>query len=350
MRLQKRADIERFVRRPDAAIRAAVIHGRDLALVGEMADILAASVTADVNDPFSVSVLSDSELLARQDCLEGELSAVSMTGGRRLVRLRLTNGRASLDKIVLEALEGHLAGRLNPEAFFLVESSSLERGSGLRKLAETARDCAELVCYDDESADLLRLLREQLTQNGVHLTVEALDQLATRLPRDRGVARREIERLCLFIGPDRNAPTEAAELINFFGVEPEAILSDAAFDAFGGRASAAHDCLRRSAQEGESGVSAIRALSFHAARLRKVAALQTGGADAQTAAKSVGIFWKNEREFLRQCRAWKTGGLAGVQRDILTADRACKQSGSPDHLIAERLVLAIALRARHAGL
>jgi DNA polymerase-3 subunit delta len=35
---------------------------------------------------------------------------------------------------------------------------------------------------------------------------------------------------------------------------------------------------------------------------------------------------------------------------VLAADRACKQTGSPDELIAERLAFAIAGRARRLGL
>jgi DNA polymerase-3 subunit delta len=39
-----------------------------------------------------------------------------------------------------------------------------------------------------------------------------------------------------------------------------------------------------------------------------------------------------------------------LQSEILAADRACKQTGSPDRLIAERLALTIAGRARRLGL
>jgi DNA polymerase-3 subunit delta len=35
---------------------------------------------------------------------------------------------------------------------------------------------------------------------------------------------------------------------------------------------------------------------------------------------------------------------------LLAADRACKTTGSPDRLIAERLALAVASRAKRLGL
>ena len=82
----------------------------------------------------------------------------------------------------------------------------------------------------------------------------------------------------------------------------------------------------------------------------KLLTLARSGADMKEAAKSAGVFWKQEREFLRQARAWTLHELDRIQPDVLDADRACKQAGSPDALIAERLLLSIAGRARRLGL
>jgi DNA polymerase-3 subunit delta len=49
-------------------------------------------------------------------------------------------------------------------------------------------------------------------------------------------------------------------------------------------------------------------------------------------------------------RAWKLSDLDTLQPDLLEADRACKTTGYPDGLIAERLALTIAARARRLGL
>ncbi|HZZ90892.1 MAG TPA: DNA polymerase III subunit delta, partial [Caulobacteraceae bacterium] len=121
-------------------------------------------------------------------------------------------------------------------------------------------------------------------------------------------------------------------------------------DAFGGRLAAAQAGLRRAAQEGEGGPSAVRAMSQHLARLRRTATLRAAGAELAEAVKASGVFWKHEREFQRQARAWDLGPIGEIQPELLEADRACKQTGSPDHLIAERLALTIAAKARRLGL
>ena len=98
MILSRRPDIERFLARPDAGIRAAVIYGRDLGVVRERAAQLAKQVTEDPDDPFNVALLTEGDLAGDDARLEGELAAQSLMGGRRLVRLRLGGERAASEK------------------------------------------------------------------------------------------------------------------------------------------------------------------------------------------------------------------------------------------------------------
>jgi DNA polymerase-3 subunit delta len=347
--VSKRADIDRFLAGPPAEVRAAVIYGRDRAIVRERADALAAKVAARPDDPFDVAVVTEGDIDGEPARLYDELSALSLMGGRRLVRLRLDD-KASVDRTAAEALKVHLDGQLNPDAFFLVEAGALGRDSALRKEAEKASGSAVIPCYEDEAGDVARMIREGLARDKVGLTNEALELLRNRLPHERGVARQEIERLALYLGPGSGVVATPADLEDFLGVEPEASLADAAIDAFGGRLAQAQAGLRRAAQEGEGGPAAVRAMSFHLGRLRRTLTLVKSGAGAQEAAKASGVFWKTEKEFLRQARAWTLPLIDDVQAELLAADRACKTSGAPDQLIAERLALTIAGRARRLGL
>ncbi|MDN8999684.1 hypothetical protein Q0P46_14165, partial [Staphylococcus aureus] len=80
---------------------------------------------------------------------------------------------------------------------------------------------------------------------------DALDRFVARLPRERGLMRQEIERLALFIGPGSGRTIGPEELEQHLGVEPDASLSDAALQAFGGRPGPAQSGLRRAFAEGE---------------------------------------------------------------------------------------------------
>ncbi len=104
------------------------------------------------------------------------------------------------------------------------------------------------------------------------------------------MARQEIERLILFLGPGSGTVAGPADLEAFLGVEPEASLADAAQDAFGGRLNwPPRPALRRAALEGEAGPAAVRAMGMHLARLRKALTLHAkAGAGLAEAAKSAG--------------------------------------------------------------
>jgi DNA polymerase-3 subunit delta len=98
------------------------------------------------------------------------------------------------------------------------------------------------------------------------------------------------------------------------------------------------------------GPAVVRFMGMHLLRLRRVLTQREAGADLQSAARSAGVFWKNEREFLRQARSWTLPTLDSIQAELLAADRACKRAGSPADLIAQRLALSIAARAQRLGL
>lgn len=350
MILKRRPDIDRFLTRPDPAVRAVLIYGRDRGVVRERAEQLARALVPDIDDPFNTALLTDGDVEADPARLEAELAALSMIGGKRLVRLRLHSEKASVDRSVAEAVIAHIDGRLNPDAAFVIEAGALGRESTLRKTAEKADAVCVIPCYEDEAGDVARMTREALRADNVSLSSEALELFVGRLPKERGVARQEIERLALFIGPGSGVSLGISELEDFLGVEPDASLYEAANDAFGGRAGPTRNGLVRAFEEGETGPAAVRAASQHLGKLRRIVALSRSGADMKEAAKAAGVFWKQEREMLRQARSWSLSELDSVQTDLLDADRACKRAGSPDALIAERALLSVAGRARRLGL
>ena len=62
MILSKRADADRFLARPPANVRAAVIWGRDRGGVRERADGLARKVCDNPDDPFDAALLTEADV------------------------------------------------------------------------------------------------------------------------------------------------------------------------------------------------------------------------------------------------------------------------------------------------
>jgi DNA polymerase-3 subunit delta len=77
-----------FLRRPPPEMRGALLYGPDAGLVRERADLLTAAICGNLKDPFRISELSASILAADTARLADEVAAMSLVGGRRVVRIR----------------------------------------------------------------------------------------------------------------------------------------------------------------------------------------------------------------------------------------------------------------------
>jgi DNA polymerase-3 subunit delta len=349
MKLAK-AELNHFVNNPPGQYLAAVFSGKDRALVREQATRLAKILVPDINDPFNVSQLTETDIDSDAAILEDELCALSLMGGRRLIRLKFFNEKATLDRIVATTLKSHAAGDLNREAFLILECGAFAGDSALRKLCESDKHIAYVPIYEEEAGDIIRLTRAKLAADKVSLTTAAMDIFIKALPKEHGIALQEIERLICFIGPNSNKTLNETEILDFLGGEPEGSFFKASLDAFGGRLKGAQAGIRRAFAEGEPAVMAIRAISLHYNRLRQFKSLLETGTPLKQAARIAGIFWKDEDEYARQARAWRQNALDALASDIVETDIQCKSTGMPDLLLAERLYLQIAGRAAKFGL
>ena len=82
------ARIAGFLQRPDPEIRSVLLYGPDEGLVRERAEAVARSVCPDLRDPFRVADLTAGVLAADPARLADEAAQLSLTGGRRVVRVR----------------------------------------------------------------------------------------------------------------------------------------------------------------------------------------------------------------------------------------------------------------------
>src|ERR1700689_2430592 len=123
----KSHEADRYAAKPPKDLAIALVYGPDAGLVQERAEKLLKSVVPDLTDPFNVADLSETVLLADPPRLADEAAAISMMGGRRVVRVRgATNNLTDL-------LEGFLDDPPG-DALVVVEAGDIAKSSGLPKL------------------------------------------------------------------------------------------------------------------------------------------------------------------------------------------------------------------------
>ncbi len=182
-----------FLRRPPPEIRGVLLYGPDAGLVRERADQLTVSICGDLKDPFRISELSAAILAGDPARLADEVAAMSLVGGRRVVRIR--DAGEALAALLAETFAG-----ARGDSLIVIEAGDLPARSGLRKLCEARANAAAVACYADSPRELGEVIRQTFAAHRIAVSGEAQAYLVAHLGGDRLVTRQELEKLALYIG------------------------------------------------------------------------------------------------------------------------------------------------------
>jgi DNA polymerase III subunit delta len=325
-----------FLRDPGAC-RVVLLYGEDVGMIRDRALALVRAVTGGVDDPFRVAELNRDEV----GHLADEAASLSLTGGRRVVRLRDAGDSATA------AVAAILKGAA-PALVVLEAASPLPPRSRLRALAEAAPDAAAIACYPEEGRALEDTIRNLLTEAGVAVDREALAWLSAQLGADRASTRQELEKLALYVGPGGRVDLEAAQTC--VGDLAGLSLDDALFAATEGDVAMADRALELAIAEGATPVGVLRAALMHLQRLHRVRLSVDDGLPAGEAMKSARppVFFRRTGAFADALGLWSSGGLMAAMAGLAEAERSCKRTGAPDDVLSRNAVLALARRAAQA--
>ncbi len=335
---------EAFLKKPDPKIRAVVIYGNDDGLIAERATQLAKSVCEDLKDPFRVVDIAGDVLKHDPARLADEFSAMSLMGGRRVVRVRPAGEESAT---ALENLVAATAG----DALIVVEGGNLTPRSSLRTLAETEPCLAAMPCYMDSAEALEGLVESSARAQGLNVDADALDWIVERLGGDRGQTRSEIDKLLLYKAGDDAKTITMADAMAVLGDTASIGIDDVIAATFDGELVALDRALDRVFAEGGNPVQLVRSLQRHADQLHLVSGNAARGGNLESAmfkARGLPRGGPVRQRFERHLRAWPLPRLGLAVSTILEAEIDCKRTGLPDEAIARRLCLRLAQAARQS--
>lgn len=320
------------------ACRVVLLYGDDTGLIRERAETLIRSVAGGLDDPFRVADLGRDDVARLPD----EAASLSLTGGRRVIRVREAGDST------VASVRAVLNGK--GEALVVLEAPGLAGRSRLRSLLEAAPDGAAIGCYPEEGRAVEETIRAMLAEARVSVEPEALAWLVGQLGADRASTRQEISKLALYAGRGGRVDMQAAAACvgDLAGLQ----LEDALFAATTGDIARTDRALELAIAEGASPVGVVRAALLHLERLHRARlAVDAGQAPAEAAkAARPPVFFRRVGAFSRALTLWPGPALLGALEGLAQAERACKRTGAPDGVICRNAVLALARRAaREAG-
>jgi DNA polymerase-3 subunit delta len=336
----KPAQIDNFVQNPQRGVRVILVFGPDAGLVSERAETLAAKLVPDKNDPFAVSHLTGAMINEDASRLYDEASAMTLVGGRRLIRVQraLEGNAVALNKLIADPPAC--------DSVILIEGGDLDKRSKLRAACETASDLtASLPCYLEDAGARQRTIAAMLQAEKISASRDVIRLLADILPPDRLALRSEIEKLCLYAkGQKEVTPDDVRAIIADAGGAEIDDLVQASASGDAKRTAALFDHLL---DEQASPVAMLRAMQRHLMRLQLARAHMAAGMGAGEALKKLSppVFWKLVEPMTRQLGRWPLERIEARLAQLAEAEAACKRTGTPDTALTSHLFLSMAVRA-----
>jgi len=335
----KSHEADRYAASPPKGLMVALVYGPDAGLVQERAEKLLKSVVSDLTDAFNVADLSEAVLLADPARLADEVAAISMMGGRRVVRVRgAGNDLADLFESFLDDPKG--------DALLVIEAGDLAKTSALRKLFDGHKTAAALQCYPDSLRDLGDVVREALRAEGLSIAPDALEEAVSRLGSDRGVTRREIEKLQLYMHGQKQVALEDVRAV--MGDEAEVRSESACDEAAGGDLARLDRELERLWASDTQPAQVIRSAMGHFQKLVQARESTARGESLDLVIKRLRppVHFSRSTAFKAQAQRWNTDKLGEALDMLLEAEVLTRTTGVPSEAVAGRALMNIAAMAK----
>jgi len=335
-----------FVAKPDKAVRAVLLYGPDAGLVRERMNALTKAVAGSADDPFRVAEFTADVLRDDPARLPDEAAAMSLTGGRRVVRIRDADSAPRLETTVADKFEAFFETNLG-DTLVIVTAGDVGSKAKIVRVFEDADAGAAIACYADDSRALDTLVRGILKDAGLTASADAIDWLMDHLGGDRELTRRELEKLAMYMG-GKGGKVEEADVIACLGDTAALSLDDLIFAVGDGDHATVQRVYGRLMAEGTSPISLINAVARHLLRLHETRGRMVDGKSAEAASMSLRPppFYKYKAQFNAQATRWNEALLARGLELLNEAEMMAKSTDMPAEALTERALLQIANAAK----
>lgn len=330
--------IEAIARRWPDDVRLVLLYGPDSGASRDLAGQIARQF-ADSANPMAVETLAGSAVAADPQSLVAAASAMSMFGDRTLVRVD------DLPEDGADAVAALLASPLGSPV--VITAGALKKGGKLATLAERDPAIAALASFEPSLRDAPRMVGDMAAPLGLRISREAAVGLFEATGGDRGVLRREVEKLATYLDCSADKPmtadvAEVAAIVAGVGDGDQYALVSA---VAGGRPAEASALLERGT--GVPGIVTLRAIERRLTLLLGLRGAVDGGASPRSVVDGARppIFWKEKDAVVAELGLWPTPALQKGLAEILAAERAIKASGSLGETLADAAMLILARRA-----
>lgn len=334
----KPSDIDRLIKSP-SSYDAYLIYGPDNGLVSERASFLSKNLAEKAKkqnaESEQVTLLND-DLSANPERLALDLKTISMFGERKI--LRVIAGTS----LPIKSLEGLL--KETPfESDLIIEAGDLKKTAKLRKLFESGKTLAAIPCYTDTNAALHNLISDVFRANKLVLSREAEQHLISKLGADRGLSRKEVEKLALYaMGQDQ---VTIEDIDNILSDMSEIAMDQIIAQTLLGNPHKAINQLSRAVSTGLNPAPIFLSLLRQLEQLHKGALSISNGStiDAVAKAQRPPLYFERRDNFIKQLNIWHEDHLSHAINKVQEIMGTARRRNNPSLEICELEQLLLSL-------
>ena len=332
-----KAQLSSALDRPDPAIRFYLFHGPDEA--GSRA--LAIRLLKGLGDAEKFIVLGQA---VRSDpaTLADEAGAMALFGGPRAIWIEPAG-----DEIV-EGVAALLDSAASESAVIAL-AGTLRKSSELLKLADSHAAALSHISWVPEGRDMERLVTDLARVEGLLLSPDMVQRLASAANNNQAIAARELEKFALFLGA---SPGHVRELdhatVDLLGADSaEGNLMRVGDLALAGQMDELLDELSRLPHGGSEAIPALRALQRRLLTIAPLRARVEQGEPVSDVLTSMGkaLFWKDKPLVQRLLSNWSSERLAEAAARVAAVERQLVLSPIADDAALGQELVTIARAA-----
>lgn len=324
---------EGFLKKPDPSCWAVLIFSEDEGVANDAArDVLQAW------GELELITLDDDAIKREPALLFDALEAQSLLGDDRAIRIRTSGDK--LASLLIEAVKMGDAAKNRFAAKLIVTAGGLQKRSKLRAGFETAKAAAALQMFQDNAGNIAELVTSALQDIGASAEPGVIDIFVGDLPGHRGLARQEIEKLCLY-AHNLGQPISVADIHKLNATDIDHAIGAAVIASLDGKAEHASRMLDRVLISGTNTITILRAIQREAQRM--LHAHELGGLQGNIGMKLRPPVWQSEwPAFSARLRNWSPKRIARIIERVYEAEQQVKTSGPTGQPVLRMLMKDIA--------
>lgn len=321
--------------------RGILLYGPEFGLISNRAKIIAEKIAGDIKDPFRYIDIDFSKITESPYILSDELTSLSLTGGKRVIRIR--NVKPSLPKDITEIIKRYSS----KENFLIMTSNELTKASSSRSFFEKEACLISMPCYPESKSSVSQIITSILNKEKIKYDYEIIDILPDLFAENRMLILSELEKLITYAqNKEKITKEDVFKIIeNTKEISIDNILTATANKDF----KTAENALIKALRENTEPITVIKSLIYYFNRLYTVKKYISSGKSEQQAISSLkpAVFFKNINNFKNHLKIWNKHSILKALAVLTSAEIKAKTTSAISILICKRVILNLSYKGKN---